>query len=77
MLDVFHKNIIFTQSENIPNRLIFNGLHCDVPVAAIMGLKSERVYILIECGEDIFRFILNGPKEWSLIDITPQYVVNK
>jgi len=76
MLEVVYKNISFTQSEKNPNRLIFNGNHCEIPGPPITGLKSDRGGIVIECGDERFRFVLNGPKEWSLIDITPQGVVN-
>lgn len=77
MLEVVHKNITFIQSEKNPNRLLFNGNHCEIPSQAITALKPDRGGIIIECGEEKFRFVLNGHREWSLIDITPQSVVNK
>lgn len=72
MFEVVHKGMTFKQSSKIPSRLLFAGGHCDVPVQAITGLRSDRSCILIEGGREVFRLVYKGPKDWLLSDITPQ-----
>lgn len=75
MLEVVHKGIIFTQDIKLPSRLRFAGNFCDIPVRAITGIKSERNSIIIECEGGKFSLNYNGPKDWSLVDISPQDIL--
>ncbi len=77
MFEVIHKGVTFIQDKKKPSRLQFAGSHCDVPGSAITGLKVEKKCIIIESEEDKYILTFHGPNNWSLIDISPQALVQK
>jgi predicted amidophosphoribosyltransferase len=72
VLQVTHKNVTFTQDANRPNRLNFAGNSVDVPGRTITEMKAYKDAIIIGSGNDKYKFIFDGAKDWLLIDITPQ-----
>jgi hypothetical protein len=77
MFEAIHKGITFIQDKKKPSRLHFAGSCCDVPGSAITGLRAEKKCIIIESEEDKYILTYNGPKNWSLIDISPQTSIQK
>lgn len=75
LFEVIYKGVTFIQDKKILNRLHFAGNYCDIPSGAITGLKAERNCIIVECDKEKFKLILNGPKDWYLIDISAQTLV--
>jgi len=80
MFQVKYKGVTFSRDTKLPHRLNFieNGKtvnSCDVPSSTITGLEVVKKGIIIECGEKRYKFVYYDPKNWQLIDVTPQQEV--
>lgn len=76
-MKIKHKGIIFERDKRLKFRLNFAGNSCNIPSKEITRLIDREDYILIKCGKETYRMEFKDPKNWMIIDISPNEAIKE